>query len=83
MSNKQQTAVDFIDKRIEIHLNWLETKQMSFKEFYKEWDKIKAQAKELEKKQIIDSFDDGQANHCHPIDYETGEQYYKDTYGND
>ena len=81
MSNKQQTAVDFIDKRIEIHLNWLETKQMSFKEFYKEWDKIKVQAKELEKQQIESAYNDGYCDEGFLGDSnKSAEQYYKETY---
>jgi gamma-glutamylcysteine synthetase len=88
MSNKQQTAVDLIDKKIELYLNWVETKQMSFKEFYKEWDELKKKAKELEKQQIEDAYKKGieECEECPTKDeLEINEymanQYYKQTYG--
>lgn len=37
---------------------------------------------EKEKQQIIDSFDNGQANYTLPKDFETGKDYYNETFKN-
>jgi hypothetical protein len=60
---KQQTAVH------ELFLKWL-SRDLTIEDF--------EQAKEMEKEQIENIFDDGYA-----MKYIHGEQYYKKTYGDD
>jgi hypothetical protein len=72
MSNKKQTAVDFL-------INQILKYDKSFLEFYRA--EIE-QAKEMEKQHIIDAWTDGK--YCNTIgneiNYEDGEQYYNENY---
>jgi len=66
MSNKKQTAVEWLMSELWIRLN------MGY-----EWkEKVFDQAKEMEKEQIMDALSKGQMTN---IDFD-GEQYYKETY---
>lgn len=67
--SKKQTAVSWLIEQLE---------QKGFDLKFNQ-DVIE-QAKQLEKEQIVDAFDDGQANYSLPRDFETGKQYYSDTY---
>jgi hypothetical protein len=78
-SNMKQTAVE-----------WLENQIMTSKYFYKLMEDINSrstvaqsnifeQAKEIEKEQIIDAWDNGmKSDNGH---FGTNEQYYNETYG--
>lgn len=70
MSDKKQTAVEWL-------LNAIETKNgVEFSSYYTEFIQ---QAKEMEKEQIIDTFQDSRilsvTNNC-----SSGEQYYNETF---
>lgn len=69
---QQQTAVEFLKDRLE-----------SILELYNsEWDKVYQaleQAKVMEKEQIVNGFDAGERE-WQSMWYETGEQYYNETY---
>jgi 23S rRNA pseudoU1915 N3-methylase RlmH len=84
MDNKQQTAVEWFNSKIKQLEFWVETKQITWKEYHKEKDKSIEQAKEMEKERIETAYNKGTV---HGIDYPesalpiTGEQYYNETYG--
>jgi hypothetical protein len=73
MSNKQQTAVEWLASQLGKHIIWEE----------KIIDIIE-QAKELEKQQIIDAYDLGSLSDMQYPDpktvIENGEQYYNETF---
>jgi hypothetical protein len=72
MSNKKETAVEWLFNQIPDHLRLT---QSGFE--------MLQQAKELEKQEIIDAYWDGTAQFANDarIDYpKTPEQYYKETY---
>ena len=71
----EQTAVEFYNSKIKLFESWVETKQISWKEYHKKKDNLINQAKEMEKQQIIDA-----ANSENSIDINHGEQYYKETF---
>jgi hypothetical protein len=75
MSNKQQTAVEWL-------LNAIETKNgEEFSSYYSEFIQ---QAKEMEKNQIIDDWRDGFRNgrkSMQKLDFLNAIQYYNETYG--
>jgi hypothetical protein len=79
MSNKKETAVEYLTKEFSDILGPLDTKPMQDLLLV---DAIK-RAKELEKQQIIDAFENGQDNidsdGCH-IDMNGAEKYYSETY---
>lgn len=66
MENKQ-TAVQWLERQYKL------TSGDLFKADFE-------QALQMEREQIVDAFDDGQANHCLPRDYESGKQYYTQTF---
>ena len=76
-NNKQQTAVEWFDSKIKQLEFWVETRQITWKEYHKEKDKLIEQAKEMEKQEIINSFFEG----AYGGDNISGEQYYNETYG--
>ena len=51
-NDKQQTAVEWLDSKIKQLEFWVETKQITWKEYHKEKDKLLEQAKEMEKEQM-------------------------------
>lgn len=65
---KKQTAVQ-----------WLQSQYDNCPESFLTDDDF-AKALQMEREQIIDAFDDGQANHCLPRDYENSKQYYNQTF---
>jgi len=74
MENKQ-TAVD-----------WLWDKIMNSQQYSDKWYEYLEQAKQMEKEQIMDAWDKG--DYCIDLPdgswkqkYESGEQYYNETYG--
>ncbi len=70
----KQTAVEWlIDQLTETNFLWL-----SDKPEMNELIKIIEQAKEMEKEQIIDAFEDGGTIYD---GYQSSEQYYNETYG--
>jgi hypothetical protein len=83
-NNKQQTAVEWFNSKIKQLEFWVETRQITWKEYHKEKDKLFEQAKEMEKERIETAYNKGTV---HGIDYPestlpiTGEQYYQQTYG--
>ena len=70
MGTKKQTAVEWLVDQL--------THSISLQQ--KHIDDLKEQAKKMEKQQIIDTFGDSRilsiTNNCN-----SGEQYYKETYG--
>ena len=81
MSNKKQTAVEWLINEFSEILGPLETKPIQDLLMV---DAIK-QAKEMEKQQIINACDVGFDDGCgfiEDIKYKNAEQYYKETYQN-
>jgi hypothetical protein len=74
-NNKQQTAVEWFAKKV-MHLDWKFSNQ-------KEKEKIIQQAKEMEKKQIINAFSNGDNTDCTSEQNikDFAQQYYNKTYG--
>jgi hypothetical protein len=72
MDNKQQTAVEFLEKICNDRGYFL------MSEYFK-------QAKEMEKEQIAKAFDDGDYNYHYSRktgdDFEDGKEYYQEVYG--
>lgn len=77
-----KTAIEWYNSKIKIVECWVETKQITWKEYHKERDRLIEQAKEMEKQQIIEAivwFDDTDRR---PNEIEIdAEQYYNETYG--
>jgi len=67
----KQTAVEWFNDEIIIHLNF--DQRLYLKDIFK-------QAKEMEKEQIKDAFDEGNPN---GFIIKCGEQYYNETYKNE
>ena len=78
-NNKQQTAVEWFHSKIKQLEFWVETRQITWKEYHKEKDKLLEQAKEMEKRQIVDAwgngFDEDDRATSNPF------KYYNQTYG--
>jgi hypothetical protein len=74
MSNKQQTAVEWLIGQMFKQGYFDGNKPLT----YTNLDHLQQQAKEMEKEQMINSYED-----CSTIDGEflSGEQYYNETYG--
>ena len=85
-NDKTQTGVEWYISKITLLEFWVETKQITWKEYHKEKDKLIEQAKEIEKEQMDkvagDWWNEG-ASHMHDGGrrYESFEQYYNETYG--
>jgi hypothetical protein len=73
MANKQ-TAVEWLEDELAKNL-----KHIVLKEDYILMESLFEQAKQMEKEQIKDSFDEG---FKYDINNGGGEQYYNETYGN-
>jgi hypothetical protein len=71
MNMKKQTAVEWFNDEIIIHLNF--DQRLYLKDILK-------QAKEMENEQITEAFEDGNE---HGFICKTGEQYYNETYKNE
>jgi len=81
----EQTAVEFYNSKIKLFESWVETKQISWKEYHKEKDNLIEQAKEMFEQQIIEAWDKGDC--CIDLPdggweqkYKSGEQYYNETF---
>jgi len=82
-NNKQQTAVEwYIIKRDEIEMK-IRLMLICANQYEQELTKADEQAKEMEKKQIINSFWNGDNTDCTSEQNieEFAEQYYNETYG--
>jgi hypothetical protein len=68
----KQTAVEWLFDHLVLHLDWSKVED---RELFR---KLKAEAKEMEKQQIIDAHQDG-----HSVTYNNywAELYYNETYG--
>ncbi len=81
MSNKkQQTAVEWLAEKITRLEFWVETKQITWKEYHKEKDKLLKQAKEMEKEKMTKAWKAGDGQHDKVAD-KLAEQWYEQTYG--
>jgi len=60
---------------------WVETKQITWKEYHKEKDKLLEQAKEMQKEQRISDFTMGITNANRMEATKDAEQWYNETYG--
>jgi hypothetical protein len=72
MSNKQQTAVEWLSEKV-LHREWELLTQEKKR-------KILEQAKAIDKQRIAKAFTDGKGQNFSFYD-RTGEQYYEQTYG--
>jgi hypothetical protein len=52
-NNKQQTAVEWFNSKIKQLEFWVETRQITWKEYHKEKNKLFEQAKEMHKKEMV------------------------------
>jgi hypothetical protein len=79
-NNKQQTAVEWFNSKIKQLEFWVETKQITWEEYHKEKDKLIEQAKEMEKEQKANTWNNA-INAVEKDKWESFEQYYEQTYG--
>jgi hypothetical protein len=81
MSNdKTQTGVEWYISKIRRLEFWVETKQITWKEYHKEKDKLLEQAKEMEKQRMIEFAQSYAVIHCMGDITKNAEQFYKETY---
>jgi predicted GNAT superfamily acetyltransferase len=80
-NNKQQTAVEWLAKSYVDLLTKLNNEEISLKEFEIQYIELLEQAKEMEKRQIVDAwsngFDEDDRATSNPF------KYYNETYGDD
>jgi hypothetical protein len=81
MSNKQQTALEWYISKITRLEFWVETKQITWKEYHKEKDKLLEQAREMEKERMIKFTKDWYSNSFMTHPWKTAEEFYNETYG--
>jgi len=79
-NNKHQTAVEWFNSKIKQLEFWVETRQITWKEYHKEKDKLLEQAKAMEKQRMID-FTMGITNANRMEATKNAEQWYNETYG--
>jgi hypothetical protein len=60
--NKMMTAVEWYNSKIKKLEFWVETKQITWKQYHMEKDKLIEQTKEMEKEQILQSYNQGYRN---------------------
>jgi len=77
MSDKQQTAVEYYSNEIGKLTADLVTGRISGKQFVMLEIKLLQQAKEMEKEQIVNAFEDGQSE----LSLKDKHDYYNETYG--
>jgi hypothetical protein len=75
-----KTAVELYSQQHLKLLIRLENKELSIGEYAVQHQEILHKAKELEKKQIIDAYDDG--NYAYGMGVKEPEQYYNETFKN-
>jgi hypothetical protein len=84
-NNKQQTAVEWQFEKLFDSFEKFNNDEYTFDEYLKRNLEIRAQAKEMEKEQIIEAFEIGiQSEFFHQTfnaPCKDGEQYYNETYG--
>ena len=80
MSNKQQTAVEWQFEQLFNSFEKFNNGEYTFDEYLKKNLEIREQAKELEKKQILQSLNDGKVMVIGTIENKSLEQYYSETY---
>jgi hypothetical protein len=78
-NNKQQTAVEWFSVKRDVLEIEVRLGKLSPIEYAEELTKAEQKAKEMEKEQIIHSYN--QSWHFRDKPYETAEKYYKQTYG--
>jgi hypothetical protein len=85
-NNKELTAVEWQFEQLFNSFEKFNNGEYTFDEYLKSNLEIRAQAKEMEKKQIIEAFDFG--DYCVDLPeggwrqkYDSPEQYYNETYG--
>jgi hypothetical protein len=81
-NNKQQTAVEWFNSKIKQLEFWVETRQITWKEYHKEKYKLLEQAKGMDKGQRQHTFEQSRLNNKFVgLKYESFDQYYNETYG--
>jgi hypothetical protein len=80
-NNKQQTAVEWFNSKIKQLEFWVETRQITWKEYHKEKDKLIEQAKEMQKQQMIEFSQSYAVIHCMGDITKNAYEYYNETYG--
>lgn len=81
-NNKQQTAVEWFDSKIKQLEFWVETRQITWKEYHKEKDKLFEQAKEMHKKEMVMFVLNVMGKYRNgDVLAEVADQYYNETYG--
>ena len=76
---KKQTAVEWYIEQNFNNIVQRETQQISQDEYVIAYNNLLNQAKQMEKEQIIDSYEQGDK---YKLNF-SGEQYYNETYGGD
>jgi len=69
MDIKQQTAVEWLVEELEMNIMWTDKARKAIK-----------QAKEMEKQQIIDAYENGVKETNSRCEYQDVEQYYNETF---
>jgi hypothetical protein len=75
MKSNKQTAVEWYEQEINLLIEKYQSNEISQREFITMKHNLFYQAKEMEKQQIKDAYDQGD------IQLVNGEQYYEQTYG--
>ncbi len=73
---KKQTAVQWLEEQIKDIFYVAEASEMT-----KKFKSVYDQAKQMEKEQIINAYEDGHLMGSHNLE-NTGRQHYRETYGN-
>ena len=74
----KQTAVEWYEKEINSLFEKYEAKEISKRDFITMKHNLFYQAKQMEKQQIIDAYDDG--NYAYGMGIKEPEQYYNETF---
>jgi hypothetical protein len=80
MENKKQTAVEWLIESLEKLEYNLEKGIISLDDYIINVRWVKDQAKAMEKEQIIEAFENGEAEWT-PFEFKTAQDYYTSTYG--
>ena len=75
MKSNKQTAVEWYEQEINLLIEKYQSNEISQREFITMKHNLFYQAKEMEKEQIIDAYEQGD------IQLVNGKQYYEQTYG--
>jgi len=74
----KQTAVEWYEKEINSLIEKYEAKEISQRDFITMKHNLFYEAKEMEKQQIIDAYDDG--NYAYGMGIKEPEEYYNETF---